>query len=241
MTGVSTRGVSTMGVSTRTMRQANRDRALARTIRAGVRPIARELRTLYKRVDGLHARQARAHLTGKVTEVRDGPRGTEVRLALRPADPKTGKVPLSPWVQAQESAGDGVGGFSTHIPVAVGEPMRLFSPHGEIGSGSVAIRDAHDGRNKRPTEDRDELAIKHGEASLRISAGHIELKLGEAVMRLTAEEALLAVGDAKVRVTGDEVITTKPTRLNNGTRQIHYVGGKDSDGDRAVDGADSYV
>jgi hypothetical protein len=99
--------------------------------------VAREIRTLRKSVDALNRRLAASHMTGKVVEIK----GNKVRLELMPPDPRTGKPFLSPWVQVQESAGDGVGGYSTHVPVAVGETMRLLSPHGEVGPQSLAVRD----------------------------------------------------------------------------------------------------
>ena len=86
--------------------------------------ISRELRNLYKEVDGLHRRLAASHMSGRVVEIK----GDKVRLELMPPDSRTGKPFLSPWVQVQESAGDGVGGYSTHVPVAIGETMRLLSP-----------------------------------------------------------------------------------------------------------------
>ncbi|WP_319774472.1 phage baseplate protein [Breoghania sp.] len=183
--------------------------------------IDRELRNLYKRHDELSRRLAASHLTGKVVEIR----GKTVRLELLPTDSRTGKPFLSPWVQVQESAGDGVGGYSSHVPVAVGETMRLLSPHGEIGPGSIAIRDGYTDKNPRPTDRKDRYVIKHGNTSLSLDADAINLSVGEATLKITAEE----------------ILTTVTTRLNNGERRVHYVGGLDSDGDKAIDGADVYV
>lgn len=183
--------------------------------------IHRELRGLYKEIDGLNRRLAASHMTGKVAAIK----GDKVRLELQPPDARTGKPFLSPWVQYQESAGDGVGGYSTHVPVAIGETMRLLSPHGELGSASVAIRDGYTTKNPRPTDRDDRLVIKHGGNAITMDGDAIEL----------------SVGGARLRITESEILTTAKTRLNNGTRKVHYVGGKDSAGDTAVDGADVYV
>ncbi|MEI2387480.1 phage baseplate protein [Breoghania sp. JC706] len=183
--------------------------------------IDREFRTLYKRHDELSRRLAASHMVGKVVEIS----GKRVRLELLPRDDRTGKPFLSPWVQVQESAGDGSGGYSTHVPVAVGETMRLLSPHGEIGPGSIAIRDGYTNTNPCPTDQDDRLVIKHGGTSLALDGDAIELSVGGATLKITAEE----------------ILTTVRTRLNNGERRVHYVGGLDSDGDRAIDGAEVYV
>ena len=182
---------------------------------------AREIRILYKKVDDLSRRLAASHLQGKVVAIR----GKTVRLEIMPTDSRTGKPFLSPWVQVQESAGDGVGGYSTHVPIAVGETMRLLSPHGELGPQSIAVRDSYTSKNPKPTEEEQELVIKHGDTVIRMNGERIEL----------------AVGTGAVRISAEEVLTTIRTRLNNGNRKVHYVGGSDSAGDTAVDGADVYV
>ncbi|MBL6431673.1 MAG: hypothetical protein HPM95_13070 [Alphaproteobacteria bacterium] len=86
--------------------------------------VAREIRTLRKSVDALNRRLAASHMTGKVVEIK----GDKVRLELMPPDPRTGKPFLSPWVQVQESAGDGVGGYSTHCRSPSARPCG-FSHH----------------------------------------------------------------------------------------------------------------
>ncbi|ADZ72403.1 hypothetical protein [Polymorphum gilvum] len=183
--------------------------------------LARELRSLYKEVDDLHRRLAASHMTGKVAQIQ----GDKVRLELMPADGRTGKPFLSPWVQVQESAGDGVGGYSTHVPVAIGETMRLLSPHGELGPHSIAVRDGYTTDNPRPTDHDQRLVIKHGNTRLIMDGETVEL----------------AVGDAAVKISADEILTTKRTRLANGNRKVHFVGGLDDGGDVAVDGADDVL
>jgi hypothetical protein len=183
--------------------------------------ISREFRNLYKEVDALNRRLAASHMSGRVVEIK----GDKVRLELMPPDSRTGKPFLSPWVQVQESAGGGVGGYSTHVPVAVGETMRLLSPHGELGPQSLAIRDGYTNDNPRPTDEEKRLVIKHGDTRLVMDGDGIEL----------------GVGGAAVRISAEEVVTTVRTRLANGTRKVHYVDGLDDAGDRALDGADDVL
>lgn len=116
--------------------------------------IAHEFRDLRKQVDDLDRRLATTILNGKAAEV-DGDR---VRLELAPADTRTGKKFLSPWVQLQEAAGQ----TGTHFPVKVGDPLRLLSPNGEIGPQSLAIRDGYTDDKANPTDKKqNELAIAH--------------------------------------------------------------------------------
>ncbi|MCA1242945.1 phage baseplate protein [Stappia stellulata] len=183
--------------------------------------VAREIRTLRKSVDALNRRLAASHMTGKVVEIK----GDKVRLELMPPDPRTGKPFLSPWVQVQESAGDGVGGYSTHVPVAVGETMRLLSPHGEVGPQSLAVRDGYTRDNPRPTEEDQQLVIKHGDARIEITRNAI----------------VIGIGGTALRITADELVTTARTRLNNGTRKVHHVEARDEAGHRAIEGADDVL
>lgn len=194
------------------MRDRNRDRD---TI------IAREFRRLRKRIDEQDRRVRAMNLTGTVKEVK----GDRVQLELEPMNEKTGKPFLSPWVRWQESAGDGGGGFTSHIPPAVGEHMMLHSPSGEVGEASLAVRGAYTKDNPDPSGKPDELKIKHGDNTITMNGNGIDL----------------ASGDMRVSVTPSEIVTHGKTRLNDGNRQVHYVGGKDSDGDKAIDGADVYV
>lgn len=181
----------------------------------------REIRTLYKQIAALNRRVAGAHLQGKVAEIK----GNKVRLEILPEDSRTGKPFLSPWVQVQESAGNESGGYSTHIPIVEGQKMRLLSPSGEMGPHSVAIRDSYTNDNPQPTEEQQQLVIRHGGASITMNG----------------DEIVISVGDSAVRISAAEILTTAKTRLNNGNRKAHYVGGKDTAGDTAIDGAEVYI
>ncbi|KAB2752274.1 phage baseplate protein [Brucella anthropi] len=124
--------------------------------------IVRELLSLRKSIDDLERRLSASHMTGKVIAV-DGDR---VRLELQPEDSRTGKPFLSPWVQVQEAAGS----TGTHFPVAIGDPIRLFSPNGELGSQSIAIRDGYTEDAKNPAKNG-ELVIAYGGCALRFENG----------------------------------------------------------------------
>ena len=128
--------------------------------------LTRELRSIYKSVDDLGRRLAASHITGKVAEID----GNRVRLQLQEKG-AGGKPFLSPWVQLQEAAG----ATGTRMPVKVGDPMRLFSPHGELGPQSLAIRDGYTDSAQSPAKGQ-EMAIAFGGCALRMEGGLITLE-----------------------------------------------------------------
>ncbi len=134
--------------------------------RRDARILTRELRSLYKAVDDLSRRQATSHMTGKVAEIK----GDKVRLELMEKG-AGGKPFLSPWVQVQEAAG----ATGTHFPVKVGDPMRLFSPQGELGPQSLAIRDSYTDEAPNPA-DAQEFVLAHGGCAIRMADGKIRFE-----------------------------------------------------------------
>lgn len=132
--------------------------------------VRREFRSIFKAIDDLDRRAAATMLNGKVAEI-DGDR---VRLEILP-EGAAGKPFLSPWVQVQEAAG----ATGSHFPVKKGDPMRLLSPNGEVGTRSLAVRDGYTSANPNPTDKKqNELALAYGGASIRLSGGKIQL-IGE--------------------------------------------------------------
>ncbi|MBN8243308.1 phage baseplate protein [Nitratireductor aquimarinus] len=142
--------------------------------RRDLRILAGEFRGIYKAIDDLQRRHAAAHLTGKVAEI-DGDR---VRLELLPADGRTGKPFLSPWVQVQEAAGS----TGSHFPVAIGDPLRLFSPNGELGPQSIAIRDGYTDDAKNPAENG-EFVLAHGNCAIRFKNGAVEIEANAVTLK----------------------------------------------------------
>lgn len=132
--------------------------------------IARAFRDIRKAIDDVARRSAASHLTGKVAMVD----GNMVRLELLPADSRTGKPFLSPWVQVQDAAG----ATASHTPVAVGDPMRLLSPHGEIGPASLAVRDSHVQDRPNPANAPDEYVLVHAGCEIRLGSDGLTLKRG---------------------------------------------------------------
>lgn len=128
--------------------------------------LASEFRQIFKSLDDLDRRMASTLMNGRVAEIR----GTEVRLELLPADRRTGKPFLSPWVQLQEAAGQ----TATRMPVKVGDPMRLLSPNGVVGSQSLALRDGYTEDAPAPGEDG-EFVIAFGDVALRSKGGDLRI------------------------------------------------------------------
>lgn len=129
--------------------------------------LTRELRSIYKQLDDVGRRVAASHMTGTVAEVN----GDRVRLQLLEQG-ASGAPFLSPWVQVQEAAG----ATGSHFPVKVGDPMRLFSPQGELGPQSLAIRDGYTDHAPNPAGSVDEFALTYGGCAIRIRDGKIVLE-----------------------------------------------------------------
>jgi len=127
--------------------------------------VASRFRQVLKSVEDLNRRMSSMVVAGRVAEI-DGDR---VRLEL--GEDGSGKKFLSPWVQVQEMAG----ATGSRFPVAVGDPMRLLSPGGEIGAASLAIRDGYTDDAPSPAAG-DELALAHGGCAIRIVDGRIRLE-----------------------------------------------------------------
>lgn len=129
--------------------------------------LVREIMSLRKSLDDLDRRLTTSHMTGNIAQID----GNRVRIELMDVNSKTGEKFLSPWVQVQEAAG----ASSTHFPVKVGDPMRLFSPNGELGSQSIAIRDSYTETAENKAEGT-ELYIGSNGCVLRFSDGHATIE-----------------------------------------------------------------
>lgn len=141
--------------------------------------LAFELRQIWKSLEDGQRRVAASQLSGFVAEID----GSKIRIELEPKNEKTGKPFLSPWVQLQEAAGI----TSTNMPIALGDPVRLMSPNGEIGSLSLAIRDSHTNDEPNPT-DENELVIAFGDCAIRMKDGLLLLKQGDVQILLEGSE-----------------------------------------------------
>lgn len=148
--------------------------------------LGREFRQIWKALDDNQRRTAAAIMPGVVAEI-DGKR---IRVELGPEDPRTGKKFLSPWVQMQESAST-QSASTSNIPVAVGDPVRLLSPNGELGPHSLAVRDSHTDDAPNPAGEDNELVIAFGGCALRMRDGLLTIEQGSARFEI-------ANGDAKV-------------------------------------------
>lgn len=159
--------------------------------------IAREFRNLYKVADDLDRRMASMMLSGKVKAVK----GDLVQLEILPEDSRTGKPFLSPWVQVQEAAGQS----GSHLPVRVGDPMRLLSPNGELGPQSLAVRDGYTDAAKNPTDKPQEEMIFANDGPMRLRASKIVLE-GEIHLGGDGGKRVHRIGDSDddgdVAVTG---------------------------------------
>lgn len=168
------------------------------------RAIAREFRRSDKRFDDLERRLASMILSGKIAKV-DGDR---VRVELEPANAKTGKPFLSPWVQMQEASGQ----TGTHFPVKEGDPVRLLSPNGELGPASLAVRDGYTDGAANPTDKKQtELVIANdGPVRFKGSAIIFEAEGAVDVNSASLKHNDVNVGDSHIHPESIGILTGPP-------------------------------
>ena len=162
-----------------------------------VRQLLRYLRTLEKRVGEVDQRVARVVMTGKVLKVRAAGDDWQVKMEIG-RDPETDKVVESPWVLVQPL---GAGALKIKAKPTQGEQMRLLSPSGVVGSGSIAIRAAYDDDHPAPKGDED-LVVVIGKSTLRIKDGLIVAKVGDNEIELTGDGANVVVKNGHGHVVG---------------------------------------
>lgn len=122
---------------------------------------------------------------------------------------------LSPKVHYAQMAGD----MKFHNPPSVGQQMTYFAPGGDPRQ-AIALPMTWSDQNQSPSDKGDEHVMTFGDVRIAINGGSIEMTVG---------------GNGFV-LDSSEMRMTTTLRAKGGSRPAHYVGGKDSDGDSAVDG-----
>ena len=182
--------------------------------------VADELRRLRKENVRLNRKIALASLDGTVAE-RDE-KARKVRLEIG-RDPETDEKILSPWARVQSNS---AGAFKAFVLPSVGEQMYLDSGSGVVGADSVARFGTFNDTNKHPEQQADEnVLFEVGSARLSATKDKITFKLGAEGFEVTS---------SGLQMLGKFI-------AKGGSRPAHYKGGKDSDGDTAVDGNDNVL
>ncbi|ENN94777.1 Phage-related baseplate assembly protein [Bartonella vinsonii subsp. berkhoffii str. Tweed] len=180
--------------------------------------IATTFRQIMKRLDGLERCLANQHMIGRVAEV-DGHR-VRVQVSKQGSN---GKAVLSPWLQAQEASGT----VSSNMPLNVGDPVRLFNPHGEIGSASLVVRDSYSKDAPNPARSFQELALCYAGGALRITKDELILSHGENQIHLSSQGLVLSHQTTRVELTGSVHIQAEDLQHNQtsvGASHIHGGG-----------------
>ncbi len=170
-----------------------------------------------RRREELERRMRNVVRPGRVTQV--DPAKNLVKIAW--AQDEDGKDLESPWIPWVERAG----AIRTWTPPAAGEQVLMFSPSGDISTHSWVMPGGFTDQFGQPHDKAAEHKLVVGNAEILAKDGEVHIK----------------VGNSRVVITADEIVTYGKTRLNDGQRKVHYVGGVDTDGDAAVDGADAVL
>ncbi|QRE74384.1 phage baseplate assembly protein V [Methylobacterium aquaticum] len=198
--------------------------------------VAHELRRQHRKRTQLERRLALVDVTGKVKAGSQDMEKRTLRLVLgKSAD---GKEILSAPVRWDQQ---GAGTFKMHAVPKDGEQMTLHSPSGTIGPTSLARWGTYDKDTEPPSKKKDEAVLEFGGKG-RIAFGKDDLviSLGDAKVKITKDKIAIGVGDG-FEITAEELKMLVRLRGKGGSRPAHYKGGKDSDGDVAVDGNDDVL
>lgn len=151
-------------------------------------PIASRLRKVMRHVERVNRRVALADIPGKViagSQTYDGER----TLRLDIGRSANGAVIKSPKVKWQQP---GAGTFKVHTPPKDDEQMRLRSPSGTVGTGSLADWSTYDKDNAPPSTKGDETVFEFaGKAKMRMAGDAIEISIGASSIVLTESNITL--------------------------------------------------
>lgn len=178
--------------------------------------VASEIRRLHRKVAQTERRLSLVTLSGKVKAGSQDLEKRTVRLVI--GKTSDGKDILSAPVRWQQP---GAGKLKVHAVPKDGEQMDLSSPSGTIGAGSKAVWGTYDDDNKPPSTSKDEAVLEFGQSKLSLGKDAFTVSFGESQGFKVTSDALQMLGKFKAK---------------GGSRAAHYVGGKDSDNDIAVDG-----
>lgn len=187
----------------------------------------KELVTLAARVAHLEHRFANTARHGTVEEV-----DTEKqRLRLRLGEDDQGKPFIGPWIPYAQMAG----ALKVHAPPSVGQQYTLFAPTGDWQQ-AVAVPFTWSDQNPSPSQKQDENVITYGNAKIELRDGQLKMTVGDAVLDIASGKITMTVGGAGYELDGSELKMTTTFRGKGGSKPAHYVTGKDTAGDAAVDG-----
>ncbi|MGF3027836.1 phage baseplate protein [Methylobacterium aquaticum] len=184
--------------------------------------VAHELRRLHRKIAMAERRLSLVDITGKVKAGSQDMEKRTVRLSLgKSAD---GQDILSAPVRWDQQ---GAGTFKMHAAPKDGEQMTLHSPSGTVGGTSLARWGTYDKDNQPPSKSKDEAVLEYG--------GKGRIVFGTSSLKVT-------FGDSSgFEITESELKMLGRFRGKNGSRPAHYKGGRDSDGDTAIDGNDDVL
>lgn len=200
--------------------------------------VADLLRAVLKRQDEQDRRLSSILLTGQIEKV-EGDKG---KVTFDEKDASTGKPFASPMLRWGNHSGAKKGGLARYSPHTEGETVLVISPSGELNEHSRIFPWGPTDENKAPGEKpEDGEVITLGKSKIQVQGDKVTITSGNAVLTLAEGKIGLAVGGKGFEIDGDELRMTTRFRGKGGSKPAHFKGGKDSDGDTAVDGNDDVL
>lgn len=180
----------------------------------------REIVEIAARLAELERRVSGTMRSGRVHEV-DAKEGW-VRLNFGQAT--GGGDFLSPKIPYAQTAGS----VKFHNPPSKDQQMTLIAPAGDWQQ-AVALPMTWSDINKTPNDKGDEHEMTFGSCRVHMSSDKLVLSVGG---------SSITIADGRVDIKSALINTDGKTTLNNGSKQVHRIGDKDSDLDVATEGAD---
>lgn len=200
--------------------------------------VAELLRAILKRLDDLDRRVSSMLMVGQIEKV-EGDKG---KVTFDEKDAATGKPFASPMLRWGNHSGAKEKGLARYSPHTKGETVLVLSPSGELNEHSRIFPWGPTDENKAPGEKpEDGEVITIGKSKIQVQGDKVTILNGNAVITFADGKIELAVGGKGFALDGDELRMTTRFRGKGGSKPAHFKGGKDSDGDTAVDGNDDVL
>lgn len=174
-------------------------------------PVASTFRRLNRRIERVNRRLATVDLPGKVIAGSQDYATRTLRLDLgRSADGRVIKGPMIGWQQP------GAGTLKVHAPPKDDEQMRLRSPSGTVGTGSLADWSTYDDDNAPPSTSGEEAVLEFGGASrITMRSDEMVLKLGAASVTIRDSEIVAEIGATALTLkAGAATLVTPQYKVN---------------------------
>lgn len=173
----------------------------------------REIRRLWKAVEGARQRRDETMIEGVVRQVK----GARVKVEYGTGE--NGQPLVSPWLRIPAHTGKRQGGVSQFTKYGLGESVLIVSPSGRLGPRSAVMPwvDTDDDPSPGSAESNGHL-IEIGNARLEVRNGVIGMTVGPAELTITSSAIFIRAANVFVEGQG-----LKHNNINVGDSHTHTL------------------